>query len=487
MSGRIDGFATAWVVAQTEVCRAGEDGTASADVLALRTNCLDRQLERAGVVADALRTADRQAVLRSTESVAHLDDPQICLDDRRLSRRAAARAGIERPIQLELDALLTHAEGLNDTGKYQRAGELGRTALERAGAVGDHWAEAEAWMVIAVSQQWLQETAAEQSYHEALNASLRVDHHRVGALAMIGLLETWDPDTAGGITRAQQWEQHSVAMLTALGGDVGLEIELTIAVGNVYLRNGNYDRAEQDYVRALALRRGPTDDLPLAGAQANLGGIAAARGRYRDALDRFRLAHDALVGVYGPRHPNVAGAAINVGSALAELGDLEAARDVHRSALEVLEENFGPEHASLAPALRMLAWNGLTRREYDEALPYAERALGIAERESGPRSESTARSLSMLASINNELGRNEEASAQSERALEIARTTFGAEHPTLAQFEIDCGFAATRRGDDEVAREHFARAIALRERTLGPLDAEVGRSWSGIAELELAR
>jgi tetratricopeptide (TPR) repeat protein len=264
-------------------------------------------------------------------------------------------------------------------------------------------------------------------------------------------------------------------------------IELAIAIGNVYLKNGNYDRAEQDYLRALAMRRGPIDDLPLAGAQANLGGIAAARGRYREALDRFRLTFDALVSVYGPRHPNVAGAAINVGSAYAELGDLEAARAAHRGALEVLEDSFGPEHPSLAPALRMLAWNGLTRREFAEALPYAERALGIAERESGPRSESTARSLSMLASINIELDRTEQASALSARALDIARITFGAEHPTLAQFENDCGIAATERGDDEVAREHYARAIALRERALGPLDAEIGRAWSGIAELELKR
>jgi eukaryotic-like serine/threonine-protein kinase len=486
VSSRLDGFATAWVAAQTEACRAGEDGSVAADVLSQRTTCLERELARAGAVAEALRTADRQAVLRSTESVAHLGSPELCLDDRHLSRRAAARADIDPLIQLEIDAVLTRADALNDTAKYEESERLGRDGLARARAIGDRWAEAEALLVIGVAQQWLQDPGAEQSFHDALNAALRVDHHRVGALAMIGLLELWDPDTDGGITRAEQWERHCSAMISALGGDPAIEIELAVALGNVYLKNGHYDRAEQVYERALALRRSAQDDIRLAGAQANLGAIAAAHGRYRDALDRFRKGQGALVGVYGPRHPNVAGASINVGSALAELGELEAARDEHLHALEVYEENFGPEHASLAPALRMLAWNALARRKYAEALPYAERALAIARRE-GPRSESTARSLSMVSSIIVELGRVDEARAQTDEALSIARAVFGDEHPTLSEFENECGLTATRTGDFVAAREHFDRAIALRERTLGPNDSEIGRAWAGIAELELAQ
>jgi len=135
--------------------------------------------------------------------------------------------------------------------------------------------------------------------------------------------------------------------------------------------------------------------------------------------------------------------------------------------------------------LRMLAWNGLTRQDYAGALPYAERALAIARRESGERDESTARSLSMVAAIVLELGRVDEARMQGDQALAIAREALGAEHPSLAEFEIECGIAATRGGAEAAAREHFARAIELRERELGPNDSEIARAWSGIAELEL--
>jgi len=487
VSTRVDAFASAWVAAQTQACSAQADGSVPADVLTLRMTCLERQRGQASAIAEALRVVDREAVLRSSESVAHLDAPEHCVDDEQLSLRARARAHVDPAVQLELDDMLSRAEALSHTAKFDDARAIATTVLERAREAGDRWAEVDARIIVGVARQWRQEALAEQAYHDALSAALAVQHHRGAALAMIGLVELWDASTPGGVVGAEQWAQHCRAAIAAFGGDTGLEIELGVALGNVHLRHGQYDEAEAAYREALELRRGGHDDILLAGAHANLGAIAAARGRYGEALEGFRRSYTLIEGVYGPRHPNVANALVNVGSALAELGDLKAARDEHRRALEIYEENFGPDHPSLAPALRMLAWNGLSRREYSEALPYAERALAIARRESGGGDESTARSLSMVASIELELGRIDDARAKSDEALRIGRAALGEEHPTLAEFEIECGTAATRAGDHEVARAHFDRAIELRLRELGPQDSEIARAWAGIAEMELAR
>jgi tetratricopeptide (TPR) repeat protein/tRNA A-37 threonylcarbamoyl transferase component Bud32 len=487
VSTGFDAFASAWVATQDEVCRMGEDGRLAADALMLRTGCLDRQLDHARGITEALRIADGAAVLRSSEVVAKLGVPQDCIVDRVLAGRAAARAHVEPSMQQELDELLARAEVLSHTAKYAEAMALAREALGKAQAVDDRWAQAEAWLRVGVAQQWLESASAEQTLHDALSAALTVGHDRVAALAMIGLVELWSVETEGGLARAEQWHQHCLATIEALGGSSALEIELAIGFGNVYLKAGQYDRAQAAYEHALSLRRSPADDVLLGGAYANIGAILAARGDYRDALVQFRRSHAALVGVYGASHPNVGGAAINVGSALAELGDIEAAREAHLEALAVLEQNFGPDHRSLAPALRMLAWNALTRRALDEALPYAERALAIARREGPERSESVARSLSMLGSIHTERRDFEQANALATEALAIASTLYDADHPMRAQFEIDAGVAAIGVHHDDAAREHFARAIASRERTFGGTDLEVGRAWSGVAELELAR
>jgi eukaryotic-like serine/threonine-protein kinase len=485
VSARIDTFASEWVEAQTQACLAQTDGTVPRDVLALRMTCLDRQLGRARAIGEALRVMDRDAVLRSSDSVAHLGSPSVCSDDEQLSRRAAARIDVDPRVQLELDSMLSRAEALAHTAKFAESEAIAQDALALAREVGDRWAAAEALLEIAVPRQWRQRPTAEQAFHDALSAALAVEHHRVAALSMIGLLELWDADTAGGAERAEQWERHCRATISAMGGDVGLEIELGVALGNVYLKFARYDEAEAAYRRALALREGSEHDILLAGAHANLASIEAARGRYEEALVGFRHSHALIEGVYGPRHPNAAIALVNVGSATAELGDLETAHQQHLRALEILEENFGREHAGLAPALRMLAWNGLARKRYADALPYAERALAIARRESGERDESTARSLAMVAAIELELGRAAESVAHCEEALVIARAALGADHPTVAEFDVECGFAATEAGHEAEARRHFETAIAVREARLGPDDPEIGRAWTGIAELEL--
>ncbi len=485
VSGHIDAFAAEWVDAQTQACHAQADGSVPRDVLALRMTCLDRQLGRARAIGDALRVADREAVLRSSDSVAHLGSPSVCSDDEQLSHRAAVRTDVDPRTQLELDGMLSQAEALAHTAKFAESEAIAQDALALARKVDDRWAAAEALLEIAVPRQWRQRPTAEQAFHDALSAALAVEHHRVAALSMIGLLELWDTDTAGGVERAEQWERHCTATISAMGGDVGLEIELGVALGNVYLKFARYDDAEAAYRRALGLRTGREHDILLAGAHANLASIEAARGHYQEALAGFRHSHALIEGVYGARHPNAAIALVNVGSATAELGDLAAAHVHHVRALEILEENFGPEHAALAPALRMLAWNGLARKRYAEALPYAERALAIARRESGDRDESTARSLSMVAAIVLQLGREEEAVGHCEEALRIARAALGADHPTVAEFEVECGYATTQAGHFGAARRHLESAIAIRESRLGADDPEIGRAWTGIAELEM--
>lgn len=488
VSTRVEAFNAAWVAAQLDACRAQQDGSVAPEVLTLRVTCLERQLGKAQQVLEALRAAGSDTVLRVSEVVAGLGTPVRCIDDEQLSRRERARVGLGPEARAELDRALLRAEALVDTANYDEALTSAEALVERARGGGDRpadgWVAAEAQLVVASAHQWLAHAEAEQAFHDALSAALAVEHDRVAALAVLGLLELWSPGTAGGLDRAEQWRGHVDALISALGGDDGLRAELDVATGSVYLKAGRYDDAEAAFGRAIAARDEGGRAVLFANAYANLGGIAAAHGRLAEALERFRRGRDILVAEVGPRHPGTAAATINIGSALAELGDLEGARAEHLAALGVLEENFGPEHPALAPALRMLAWSGLSRRAWAEALPWAERALAIAERED-PRGESTARSLTMLSTILLELGRTDDAVARAAAGLEIALATLGKDHPASAEFEIDYAIAVTRLGHEAEARAHFDRAIALREGAFGRDDAEVGRAWAGVAELEL--
>ena len=481
----IDGFAKTWLAAQLEVCRAGQDDTMAPQTLDLRVTCLERQLGKATTLLEALRTPDAQTVLRVSSVLGGLGTPGQCVDDERLARRDAARSGIAAEVRGQLDESILRAETLVDTAKYSEAMSVARATLEQARRVGDAWTSAEALLVIAAVQQWLADGAVEQSYHDVLSAALAVQHDRVAAMATLGLIELWEPGTPGGLARVEQWRKHCAALISALGGDTYLEVQLAVATAGFFQKSGHYEEAVAANEAAIAVSDDGRNAVLLASAHANLGGIAAARGRYDEALVRFRRGSEILLRVLGPRHPGVASAIFNVGSALAELGELEAGRNEHVLALAILEENFGPDHPTLAPALRMLAWSGLSRRRPDEALGYAQRALGIARRED-ERGESTARSLSMLSAIELELAHDAEAFTHAKDALSIALVALGPDHPGLSEFEIGYGLAATRRADFIAARAHFTRAIELRTAAMGDADAEIGRAWSGLAELELA-
>lgn len=488
VSTNIDGFAKAWIDAQLEVCRAQQDATVARDAVTLRVTCLERQLSKATSLLDALAEADAQTVLNATAVIGGLGSPDRCDDDERLSRREAARAAISPDVQRELEQDIQRAETLIDTAKYADGMIAARAALERARAVGDGWIEAEALLAIATVHQWFADGQAEQAFHDTLSAALSTRHDRIAAVATLGLIELWTPATEGGIARAEQWQKHCEALISSLGGSDVLEAELAVAVGGFYQKSGRYDEATAAYEAALAFPRDNAHAALFANALANLGGIAAAHGHYVEALARFREGRDILVETFGPRHPNSASATLNIGSALAELGDLEGAREEHLRALGVLEENLGRDHPTLAPALRMLAWNALSRRNFAEALPFAERALAIAQRSGeDSRGESTARSLAMLSTIELELDHVDDAFTHAQTALGLAIDTLGADHPAIAEFEIDFGMAAVKHGDDAIAREHFARAIARREQAMGANDSEIGRAWAGIAELELLR
>lgn len=495
VSSSIDAFAKAWVDAQLEVCRIQQDGSVPRDTVTLRVTCLERQLSKATSLLDALAEADAQTVLSAASVIGGLGSPERCDDDEQLSRREVARAAIAPDVRRELDEGILRAQSLVDTAKFADAVAQAEATFQRARAVGDHWAAAEALLASATGHQWLADGLAEQAFHDTLSEALGGDHDRAAAQAMLGLIEMWSPGHAGGPERVEQWHQHCEAIISSMGGSMGdgdgderLEVELAAAIGGYYQKSGLYDEAEAAYETVVARPYDGSRATLFANAYANLGGIAAAHGRFSEALTRFRQGEAILVEVFGPRHPASASATLNVGSALAELGDLEGAYVEHLRALTTLEANLGRDHPALAPALRMLAWNGLSRRRFAEALPFAQRALSIAQNTSrDDPGESIARSLAMLATIELELGRISDAFAHAQTALTLANETMGVEHPSIAEFEIDFALAASKHGDDTLAREHFARAIAMREAAMGAVDSEVGRALSGLAELELAR
>ncbi len=142
-----------------------------------------------------------------------------------------------------------------------------------------------------------------------------------------------------GLTpQAREAFERALAIRTRLFGadhpDVG---EMWNVIGASWLTEGEYDRAEQSFLRARAIfeQRGPDAAASMLRVRANLGSVAARRGDF----------------VEGER--------------------------VHREVLGELEERLGADNPELVASLQPLATSLLGLGRPGEALPFIERALRL--------------------------------------------------------------------------------------------------------------
>ena len=208
-------------------------------------------------------------------------------------------------------------------------------------------------------------------------------------------------------------------------------------------------------------------------------------------LDRLAL---ALVGG-GAALPN--GVEVQVSSLMSRLacyrhsalGALAQARTLYENALAICEKVFGPEHPDTASSLNNLARLLSAQGDLAGAGSLNERALAICENVLGPEHPDTAESLHNLA-LN--LGTcphmmappapldSARARLLMERALAIREKVLGPEHPDTA---ASLSGIAVLEGDRGRARPLIERALAICEKVLGPEHPDTTGILSTLASL----
>lgn len=241
--------------------------------------------------------------------------------------------------------------------------------------------------------------------------------------------------------------------------------------GNELARRGQFEEAEENFRKALALEPG------LAEAHRNLGTLLLETGRPGEALESCRRAAAA--------RPHDADAQETAGAALLELGRVEEAIACYRRALAIRPATVTAWH-SLANTLA-----GLGR--FDEALEAYRRAIEL--------DPNAAALHNNLGSLLRGCGRLEEAVACFNRSLELdpgfaqAQANLGLAHRLLGwtrearasclrALELEPGFAPALvtlaesyadTGDFADAERLFREAIAA--------DGESAEAWAGLARL----
>ncbi|NVB39206.1 serine/threonine protein kinase [Pseudenhygromyxa sp. WMMC2535] len=446
-----EGWSESWRAARLQACEATRlRGEQTVEVLDLRLACLDRQLVRFKATLDGLRARelDPEALLdQLIEQRERLPSPERCDALSILERGGSEHAQvISDEVREELLERIASVEGLIDAASYDEAVARAEGVVDDARELGDAPLEAEALRILglALHGQASDPERTRAVLREAAVLAQRSGAERVFVGAATALI---DEHALGHVELAGLWAELARATLDGLGGDVELEIDLLLALGDLAMVEGDYEQALDHHRRVLELVRERS----------------------------------------GERHPTHLRALRKLSDDLRELGRFAEATEILERTREQAAEVWGPKHPEVARTLDALA-NVLTEQSrLDEALTLAERSLAINEELGGPSSAAVARTLNSIAIIHDEAGRYGEAARVLERARAILIARRGAEHPDVAVVEVNIGSAKQNLARYDEAIVHYEVARGILSESLGAEHVSVGVCLQNIGASQAER
>jgi tetratricopeptide (TPR) repeat protein/tRNA A-37 threonylcarbamoyl transferase component Bud32 len=240
-------------------------------------------------------------------------------------------------------------------------------------------------------------------------------------------------------------------------------VESDLAV--ILYRQGRYAAAAESFRRVVEARErmfGP-EDLHVASALRNLGGVSVTLGNYEEGERQLRRALAIAERVYDADSPDLFGYLSNVGAAEQYQKHYREAEAHYRRALTIAEKTYGPTHENVSVLLVNLGGVLEDEEKYHEALPLLERALKIDEAALGPDHGSVAHTLASLGDVYYDLGRYAEAEAAYRRSLTIRKRVMGPDHPEVAQVLEQLATTLHAMGRDDSATTYEARARRIRD------------------------
>jgi tetratricopeptide (TPR) repeat protein len=343
----LDRYVVTWTTMARESCEATNlRGEQSAEVLDLRTSCLDEHFAEVRALTNLLATADGDLVTKSVEAVQTIRPVEQCADI------AALRAVVRPP---------------DDPGVRRTVADLrDRLAVIKAEATAGQFKESRAKLDLLIAE-------ARRTRYDPVIAE---------ALSQLGWvqLETAEPELA-----EKSYEEAVILAEGARADEVVAAAETFLIYSVGYWQN-RYAEGERwaRHAGAVLRRLGPGHEV-LAGWRANnLGTLYEKEGRYAEALDMdleaLRIKQRAL----GPEHFDVAISEGNVALALFRLGRTDEAIVRGEHAVRVLSAALGPDHPKLGVHLLNLAEFRNAHGDFAQARPFGERSLAILEREVDP-------------------------------------------------------------------------------------------------------
>jgi tetratricopeptide (TPR) repeat protein len=477
----LDDYAHGWAAMHAEACEATRlRGEQSEEVLDLRMSCLSERLQGLDATVGLLASADAKTVQRSAALAGALPPLATCADVEALKAPlrppadAATRAKVE-----QIRAQLAAGRALNETARYTEAKTVADAALQSARAVGYGPLVAEALELVgALEQRSRSDAAAEKAYEEAFTEGVASRADAVAEKVSARLVSQVGIDQ-GRHADGHRWARIARALLQR-GASAALDPGgLQYSEGNLFLDEGLFEPALQQYRQSLALREKalPQRHPAIARTHNSVGRALWSLGRYDEALVEYRTAlamQEQLV----PGHPDLAATHNNIGIVLTDQHKLDDALAELWKAEGIYEKAGGKDHPDVALALNNLADVLEKQQKLGEALELLDRAQAIWVKKLGPEHPHVMDGIYNIAVLHQEMGQLPLAKEELERALAMQQKVLGEDHPDLVDTtgslgEVLCSLGQRQRGEE------------LLRKAIGKIEGQASRQAS-LAQFRLS-
>lgn len=177
-------------------------------------------------------------------------------------------------------------------------------------------------------------------------------------------------------------------------------------IGDLYLREANYDLAKEYFERALTAQQkalGP-EDLAVADALAGLGACCEKRGDHVRAELFLARAMEIWRKQLGPDHPRLLSALPAMATYATLDNDLPRAQKLYEQVISIENKSNAVDKNQVGASLNLLAGLLASRGQYKDAEPLAQKAVDILEK-SGAQSIGCDSARENLAYIEHQLGK----------------------------------------------------------------------------------
>ena len=377
----LNGYAQHWATMYRESCEATQvRGDQSAEVLDLRTTCLQERLGGLRALTDVFAGATGEVVENAVSAATALGTFDRCADVPLL--RAVVKPPEDPRTRARVNELRIRVAELKarfDAGRWKEALKDAPGIVAATRSLGYQPLLAETLllqgnMMINAGNPAAAEKAMVEAFWRA-DAS-RHDELRAEAAARLVFVVGYQE---GHFAEADRWATAARSVLERLGGHELLQAWLLNDIGCVYFLEGRKDSAVKAMKEGLVLKEkalGP-DHPDVAVSEGNLGLTLKEMGANQEALahvDRgIALQEKAL----GAGHSELATDFSNRGEILNALGRYHEARESFQRALSVWERELGPDNLNLGYALTGIGLSHLAEGNPASALVPLERAFRI--------------------------------------------------------------------------------------------------------------